>query len=47
MIGLLQDNDTITGWFLIDNSAPGASQEFLLKNQSLYQQLAHIHGDFG
>ncbi|CAF1244484.1 unnamed protein product [Adineta ricciae] len=47
MIGLLQDNDTIDGWFLIDNSAPDVSQQFLLKNQSLYQQLSHIHGDFG
>ncbi|UJR08999.1 hypothetical protein I4U23_013249 [Adineta vaga] len=47
MIGLIQNEDTINGWFLLDNSAPNASQKFLLKNQTLYTQLSHIHGDFG
>ncbi|CAF0773808.1 unnamed protein product [Adineta steineri] len=47
MIGVLQDPQTIDGWFLFDNSAANASQTSLLKNQSYYTQLSHIHGDFG
>ena len=47
MIGLIQDRDTIDGWFLFDNSAENAGQEFLLKNQSVYTQISHIHGDLG
>jgi hypothetical protein len=47
MIQLIQDPQTINGWFLFDNSAENASQEYLLKNQSIYTQLSHIHGDLG
>jgi hypothetical protein len=47
MFGLLQDPETIDGWFLFDNSAGNASQDVLLKNQSIYTQLSHIHGDLG
>ncbi|CAF1196744.1 unnamed protein product [Rotaria sordida] len=47
MIGLIKDNATIDGWFMFDNSVENASQVALLKNQTLYQQLSHIHGDFG
>jgi hypothetical protein len=47
MIGLIQDRDTIDGWFLFDNSAENASQDYLLKNQSVYQQISHINGDLG
>ena len=47
MIDLIQDNETIQGWFLIDNGAEGASQEYLLKNQTVFKQISHIHGDLG
>ncbi|CAF5029327.1 unnamed protein product, partial [Rotaria socialis] len=47
MIAIMQDPSTINGWFMFDNSAEDASQEALLKNQTLYQQMSHIHGDFG
>ncbi|CAF1164814.1 unnamed protein product [Rotaria sordida] len=47
MIGLIKDNATIDGWFMFDNSVENASQVALLKNQTLYQQMSHIHGDFG
>jgi hypothetical protein len=47
MVGLIHDPDTIDGWFLFDNSAENASQYYLLYNQSVYQQIAHIHGDLG
>lgn len=47
MIELIHDNDTIDGWFLFDNGAVNASQDVLLKNQTVYQQLSHIHGDLG
>jgi hypothetical protein len=47
MVGLIRDTDTIDGWFLFDNSAENASQEFLLKNQTIYKQISHIHGDLG
>jgi hypothetical protein len=47
MVGLIQDPDTINGWFLFDNSADNASQEVLLKNQTVYEQMSHIHGDLG
>jgi hypothetical protein len=47
MFGLIKDPQTIDGWFLFDNSAENANQEFLLKNQSIYTQISHIHGDLG
>lgn len=47
IIGLIQTSDVIDGWFLFDNSAENASQEYLLKNQSVYDQIAHIYGDYG
>ena len=47
MVSLIEDPDTINGWFLIDNNASDASQDFLLRNQTVYEQLAHIHGDLG
>jgi len=47
MISLIQDRDTIEGWFLFDNSDEGASQDYLLKNQTIYKQISHIHGDLG
>ncbi|CAF3289761.1 unnamed protein product [Rotaria socialis] len=47
MVDLIKDNDTIDGWFLFDNSAEGASQEFLLKTQTVPKQMSHIHGDLG
>jgi hypothetical protein len=47
MVGLIHDSDTINGWFLFDNSAENASQEVLLKNQTVYEQMSHIHGDLG
>ena len=47
MVDLIKDTDTIDGWFLFDNSAEGASQEFLLKTQTVFKQMSHIHGDLG
>jgi hypothetical protein len=47
MISLIQDRDTIEGWFLFDNSGEDASQDYLLKNQTIYKQISHIHGDLG
>jgi hypothetical protein len=47
MLALIQDPATIDGWFVFDNSAVNASQEWLLKNQSVYTQISHIHGDLG
>ena len=47
MIGLIKDTDTINGWFLFDNGAANASQDELLINQTIYEQLSHIHGDLG
>jgi hypothetical protein len=47
MIGLIQDPSTIDGWFVFDNSAKNASQEFLLKHQSIYTQMSAIHGGLG
>ncbi|CAF5124842.1 unnamed protein product, partial [Rotaria magnacalcarata] len=47
LIAIIQDPSTINGWFMFDNSAENVSQEALLKNQTLYQQMSHIHGDFG
>ncbi|CAF0801046.1 unnamed protein product [Adineta steineri] len=47
LISIIQDRDTIDGWFLFDNGAEGAPQEYLLKNQTIYKQLSHIHGDLG
>ncbi|CAF3666159.1 unnamed protein product [Rotaria sp. Silwood1] len=47
MIGLIQAKDTLDGWYLFDNSGADVNQETLLKNQSLYKQMSHIHGDFG
>ncbi len=47
MIGLIQDPTIIDGWFVFDNSAKNDSQEFLLKNQSIFTQMSVIHGDLG
>ncbi len=47
MIGLIQDPGTINGWFVFDNNAKNDSQEFLLKNQSVYTQMSVIHGALG
>jgi hypothetical protein len=47
MLAILQDPSTIDGWFILDNGATNVSQEVLLKNQTVYKQLSHIHGDFG
>jgi hypothetical protein len=47
MIGLIKDPATIDGWFVFDNSAKNDSQEFLLKNQSVFTQMAVIHGALG
>ena len=47
MIGVIQDKNTIDGWFLFDNNNANASQEYLLKNQSVFTQFSHIHGDLG
>ncbi|CAF3418992.1 unnamed protein product [Rotaria sp. Silwood1] len=47
MIDLISDRDTVDGWFLIDNSVPGASQDTLLKPQTIFTQMSHIHGDLG
>ncbi|CAF1007427.1 unnamed protein product, partial [Rotaria magnacalcarata] len=47
MIALIQDPATVNGWYMFDNSAENASQEFLVKNETLYQQMSHIHGDLG
>jgi hypothetical protein len=41
----MQIPDTINEWFLFDNSAEHCSQEFLLINQTVYQQIQHIHGE--
>jgi hypothetical protein len=47
MVGLIRDRGTIDGWFVFDNGAENASQEWLLKNQSVYTQISHIQGDIG
>jgi len=47
MVGLIQSRNTIDGWFLFDNSAENSSQEFLLINQTVYQQISYIHGELG
>lgn len=47
MIALIEDQTTIGGWFIFDNSAENASQTDLLRNQSVYTQMSHIHGDLG
>lgn len=47
MLGLIEDSDTIQGWFVLDNYAANASQVTLLKNQTVYEQMEHIHGDLG
>jgi len=47
MVGLIRSRDTIDGWFLFDNSAENSSQDFLLINQTVYQQISYIHGELG
>ena len=47
MLGVIEDSDTIKGWFLLDNYGVNDSQVALLRNQSIYEQMAHIHGDLG
>ncbi|UJR37211.1 hypothetical protein I4U23_029920 [Adineta vaga] len=47
MVDLIEDRDTIQGWFLFDNGAEGASQDFLLINQTILKQISHINGDLG
>ncbi|CAF2745203.1 unnamed protein product [Rotaria sp. Silwood2] len=44
MIAVIQSNDTLDGWYLFDNTT---NPEILLKNQTLYKQISHIHGDYG
>jgi len=47
MIGLIEDSNTIDGWFIFDNYRKNDSQEFLLKNQSIFTQISVIHGGLG
>jgi hypothetical protein len=47
MVSLLEDRDTIQGWFLLDNGAEGASQDYLLINQTVFKQISHINGELG
>ena len=47
MVDLIRNPDTIDGWFIFDNSAENASQEVLLKPQTVYKQISHVHGDLG
>lgn len=47
MVSLIEDSSTINGWFLLDNYRPDDNQTALLKNQSVYDQMAHIQGDLG
>lgn len=47
MIALIEDTSTIDGWFIFDNHGKNDSQEFLLKNQSIFTQMSIIHGELG
>lgn len=47
MLAVIEDSDTIKGWFLLDNYGTNDSQVTLLRNQSIFEQMAHIHGDLG
>jgi hypothetical protein len=47
MVAIIQDRDTVDGWFLFDSSAENASQPFVWKNQTFHQQMSYLHGDFG
>jgi hypothetical protein len=47
MLGLIKDSSTIDNWFVFDNNAKNDSQEFLLKNQSIYTQMSVIHAALG
>ncbi|CAF3024909.1 unnamed protein product [Rotaria sp. Silwood2] len=47
MVDLISDPDAVNGWFLIDNGAPNASQDSLLKPQTVFEQISRIHGNFG
>lgn len=47
MIAVIQDQNTVNGWFLIDNSNPTDSQDYLKRNQTLVEQIQNIHGILG
>lgn len=47
MVNLIKSNESVNGWFIIDNSRDDASQDYLLKNQTVLQQISTVYGDLG